>query len=176
MRCEIEDNRNVKNEYKGRTNEEIIADLETKKSNFSVLLINIEHDLNLSNIVRSANAFGAREVILFGKKHFDRRGCVGANHYIRIRNVKSVEELEPILKEYDKVVAAENNVNAPFDVSTFPWSKYETYLLVFGQESCGIPAEILDRCHYTVEIEQRGSVRSLNLAVAAGIIMYEVMK
>lgn len=169
------DNRNVMDCYKGRPNEEIIADLETQKSNFSILCVNTEHDLNLSNIVRSANAFGAKEVILYGRRHFDRRGCVGSYKYLNIRSIKTIEELEEVFDQYYRVIAVENNVGGVV-LSECNWDKERNYLFVFGQESCGITADILERCHFSVEIEQVGSVRSLNLATAAGIIMYEVMR
>ena len=46
--------------------------------------------------------------------------------------------------------------------------------LVFGQEQIGIPKEIKNICHEMVYIKQYGSVRSLNVAVASGIAMYDL--
>jgi tRNA G18 (ribose-2'-O)-methylase SpoU len=46
-------------------------------------------------------------------------------------------------------------------------------LICLGQEGNGIPAEILAKCHDLVEIPQVGSVRSLNVGTAAGIVMYD---
>ncbi len=167
------DVRNIVDKYKNLANEAIIADPETKKSNFSILLVNIEHDLNLGNIVRSANCFSVKEVILFGRKHYDRRGCVGTYKYLKVRNIKTLDELRTILPEYYKVIGVENNSRRPYPLQYCSWDKNKNYLFVFGQESSGIPFDILELCDFYVEIEQYGSVRSLNLVTAAGILMYD---
>jgi tRNA G18 (ribose-2'-O)-methylase SpoU len=43
---------------------------------------------------------------------------------------------------------------------------------VFGQEGPGISPRLVEACRKTVAIEQLGSTRSLNVGVAAGIVMY----
>lgn len=65
---------NVIDLYKTWTNEAIIADLDTKRHNFSVLCCNWGYDFNISACIRNANAFLAKEVVIAGKKRYDRRG------------------------------------------------------------------------------------------------------
>jgi tRNA G18 (ribose-2'-O)-methylase SpoU len=137
-----------------------------------VLIVNILYDNNAGNIVRSANAFGVKEIILYGHKKFDRRASVGTEFYSHFRNLKYVEDLKTVFEEYDLVVAVEN-VKEAEPLESFKWQKDKNTLLVFGQESSGIPQEILSRSHYKIQIEQIGSVRSLNVSVAAGIVMYD---
>ncbi len=47
--------------------------------------------------------------------------------------------------------------------------------LVFGQETKGLPQEIHDRFVHSVRIPMCGKVRSLNLATAAGIVLYKAL-
>lgn len=161
--------RNVADYLKWLTDDETKKYLEERKLNFSVLILNILFDNNAGNIVRSANAFGASEIILYGHKKFDRRASVGAEFYSHFRHLKFVEDLDELFKEYEVIVAVENTPDA-VPLKNFTWDTKKT-LIIFGQESGGIPSEILKKCNAVVAINQRGSVRSLNVAVAAGIVM-----
>ena len=162
--------RNVADHLQWLTAEETKKYLDEKKLNFGVLILNVLYDNNAGNIVRSANAFGAAEIILYGHRKFDRRASVGAEFYSHFRHIRFVEDLDPLFAEYDVVVAIENTPEAT-PLKDFSWDAGRKTLLIFGQESAGIPEEILKKCHHVVAISQRGSVRSLNVAVAAGIAM-----
>lgn len=162
--------RNIADYLKWLTDDETKKYLNEKKLNFGVLIVNILFDNNAGNIVRSANAFGAREIILYGHKKFDRRASVGAEFYSHFRHLKFVEDLDHLFKEYDVVVGVENSTSA-IPLEDYKWDKTQKTLMIFGQESAGIPPEILEKCDAVVAITQRGSVRSLNVAVAAGIVM-----
>lgn len=163
--------RNRADYLKWLSDDEVKKYVAEKKLNYGILIVNILYDNNAGNIVRSANAFGASEIILYGHKRFDRRASVGTEFYEHFKHIKFKEDIEEIFSGYDEVVAIENTENA-LPLSTFEWDKNKRTLLVFGQESAaGIPKEILERCHRVVKIHQLGSVRSLNVAVAAGIVM-----
>ena len=162
--------RNVADYLKWMTDSETKKYLDEQRLNFSVLIMNLLFDNNAGNIVRSANAFGANEIILYGHKKFDRRASVGAEFYSHFRHLKYTEDLDELFKEYEMIVAVEN-VSDAVPLRSFEWNKNKKTLMIFGQESEGIPKEILDKCHAVVTIKQRGSVRSLNVAVAAGIVM-----
>jgi tRNA G18 (ribose-2'-O)-methylase SpoU len=81
-------------------------------------------------------------------------------------------------------IAVDNNVNyQTIPINKVDWSDhFDIYinppppLFIFGEEGCGIPKSILDHCNHhgmIVEIPQFGSVRSLNVASAASIVMYD---
>lgn len=162
--------RNRADYLKWLTDDEVKKYLAEKKLNYGVMIVNVLYDNNAGNIVRSANAFGAGEIFLYGHKQFDRRASVGTEFYEHFRHIKFVEDLDAVFSEYEVVVAVENNTTA-VDLAEYAWDRTKKTLIIFGQESGGIPKEILDRVHATVEIKQFGSVRSLNVAVAAGIVL-----
>jgi len=162
--------RNVADYLRWLSEEETQKYLDEKKLNYGILIMNLLYDNNAGNIVRSANAFGAKEIALYGHRKFDRRASVGAEFYSRFKHLKFVEDIDPFFAEYDVVVAMENTSDAT-PLKDFAWDKTKKTLMIFGQESSGISEEILKKCHHVVSINQRGSVRSLNVAVAAGIVM-----
>lgn len=164
--------RNRPDYLKWLTDEEVKKYLDQKKLNYGVLIVNILYDNNAGNIVRSANAFGAGEIIFYGHRKFDRRASVGAEFYSHFRHIKYIEDLDLIFGDYDIVVGVENTDSA-VPLGDFVWNKKKKTLLVFGQESNGLPKEILQKCDFEVSIVQFGSVRSLNVAVAAGIVMHD---
>jgi tRNA G18 (ribose-2'-O)-methylase SpoU len=83
-----EDPRNVADVYKYWTEDAIKADLRTKHNNFSALVTNKHHDFNIGTVIRNANAFCAKEVIVHGRKKYDKRGTVGAHLYTTMKHVR----------------------------------------------------------------------------------------
>ena len=71
------DRRNVVDRYRYWSMEAIIADLDTRRHDFHVAIENWQHDFNIGTIVRSANAFMAKEVHIVGNRRWNRRGIRG---------------------------------------------------------------------------------------------------
>ena len=165
--------RNVVDHLKWMSTTEINDQLANQSKNFGLLLVNIDYDINTGTIIRAGNVFGAREVILYGRKKFDRRASVGAEFYTKFRQIEWEEELSSVIMDYDVVVALENNLPNTISLSEFHWDKNLKYLICVGQEGAGLPKNILDICQYTLEIPSFGSVRSLNVGVASSIVMYD---
>ena len=174
--------RNVIDYYKYWRTEAILADLDNKRNNFSVVCINLNGDFNIGSVIRNANAFLAKQVILVGNKRYDKRGTVGTHNYTQFKHVNRVESLEKFIdlenKESSKpikIIGIDNVENA-LDVNTVDWNNINKYfhpIFIFGEEQLGIPDEVLKLCNNIVYIRQYGSVRSLNVGVASGIVMHE---
>ena len=165
--------RNVVDHLKWMSTAEINDKLVSQSKNFGLLLVNIDYDINTGTIIRAGNTFGAREVILYGRKKFDRRASVGAEFYTKFRQIEWEEQLQQVLEGYDVIIALENNLPNTVQLPEFKWDPNLKYLICVGQEGDGLPQNILDRCNYTLEIPSFGSVRSLNVGVAASIVMYD---
>lgn len=170
-----EDTRNVIDHYKYWTNEAIKADLDEKRHPFSVLISNKFYDFNIGSVVRSANAFLASNVFIYGRSKWDRRGAVGTYIYENIKKVKCVEDVNEALTSLNGNihVVGIDNVDEAVPIESFNWPGPDTHtVLVFGQEDVGIPEELLALCNDVVYIQQYGSVRSLNVGCAASIAMF----
>ena len=155
---------------KWMTDKDLHQYLDVRRHNYSLLLMNLKNDNNVGNIIRSSNAFLAKEVIIYGHKHIDRNPCVGAEFFCHFRHIKFIEDLQELSTEYNEIVGLENNRES-HDLKNFEWDKKKNTLIIVGHEGDGIPDEALAICHKFVEIRQFGTVRSLNVSVASGIIM-----
>lgn len=166
------DNRNVINFYKYWETDAIIADLDTKRHNFSILCANIQGDFNIGTVVRNANAFLAKEVIIYGKRKFDIRGTVGTHHYTHFQHVNELDDIS-VLKTPETYIIGVDNIDGAeaIDDIQFPADKHIIFAL--GEENSGLTPEMLAICDSLVYIKQFGSVRSLNVGSASAIIMYE---
>lgn len=161
--------RNVIDRFKDIPTEKIREELESTAHPFAILMAQVEGDFNFSSVLRSANAFNAKEVFFFGKKGWDRRGALGAQNYTQLSHLKSIEEIK-LLKEKYTFVALENT-GGTSPMSSFNWPINS--LIIVGEESLGIPDDVLMLCDIRVEITQYGSIRSLNAASAASIAMFD---
>ncbi len=61
-------------------------------------------------------------------------------------------------------------------VDLFYWSPRFPVLVVFGHEVEGLPADIVGRCSTRVRIPMAGLKRSLNVATAGGVVLYELFR
>jgi tRNA G18 (ribose-2'-O)-methylase SpoU len=162
------DQRNVSDEYRYWTVEAIVADLDTRRHPFAVAIENWRHDLNIGTVVRTANAFLAREVIIVGRRRWNRRGAMVTDRYQHIRHVETIAELVASSTDYT-VVAIDNLPGAlPLESAALP----ERALLLFGQEGSGLTDEARAAAEVVYSIAQYGSTRSINAGVAAGIAMH----
>lgn len=163
-----EDPRNVVDVYAYWKEEAIRSDLREKCNNFSVIVTNLFNDFNLGSIIRNANAFCAKEVIIYGSKQYDKRGTVGAHLYTTMKHVRFTDELNLT----DCVVVGVDNLAGSVPIETFEWPKDKHVVMIFGQETTGMTPETIALCQYMVYIKQYGSVRSLNVGCASAVAMF----
>lgn len=140
----------------------------------SVGMINIGGDFNLSTMVRNANFFGFSSVHYVGKKKWDKRGSVGTHHYTPIYHHKDEESFLLQLNERT-IIAIENNIpeysDKTINLFNFDFCDSKQPIFVFGEENKGLSNMILDRANVILTIPNYGSVRSLNVGTASGIVM-----
>ena len=166
------DTRNLVDEYKGMTNEQVFDTLSKKRNELEVAIENVEHDFNIGTIVRSANSFNVARVHIIGKKKYNRRGAMCTDKYLEIVHWADYKDFVRDQKERGReVVAIENNTPRAQGLVSKKFVQKTT--LVFGSEGEGITPELLVAADDVRFIESFGSTRSVNVGVAAGIAMYE---
>ena len=169
--------RNVVDKYKSMTDDKIREEL---KQNVNPVAVCMEHwkgDFNISTLIRNANAFNVEKVYYLGKKRIDVRGAVGAHHYMDISYLDDSYNRLVELKNKYTFIAIDNNVDKTHKLREFDWNKLEKPpLILFGEEGCGLTEEVLNLADYRIEIEQYGSVRSLNVGTASGIVLFECVQ
>ena len=162
---------NVIDEYKYMMLDEIKSDLYTRRADFTSVFLNLTHDYNKSVGVRNHNAFAGKDIWFVGKKQWDKRGAVGTYHYEDIHYADSWDTF--LANKPDGPIICVDNICSFNQVALGSFNIPRNSIFVYGEEKEGIPLEIINSADYILNIPMFGSVRSLNVSVASGIIMYE---
>jgi tRNA G18 (ribose-2'-O)-methylase SpoU len=148
----------------------IVADLDTRRHAFGVAIENWRHDLNIGTVVRTANAFLAREVLIVGRRRWNRRGAMVTDRYQHVRHLASAADLAAYATNTGYEVVGIDNLpgSVPLETTRLPGNA----LLLFGQEGTGLSTEAREVAAMTLSITSFGSTRSIKAEVAAGIAMH----
>jgi tRNA G18 (ribose-2'-O)-methylase SpoU len=164
------DRRNVVDRYRYWTMEAIVADLDTRRHEFHVAIENWQHDFNIGTIVRTANAFLAREVHIVGNRRWNRRGAMVTDRYQHIRHHESAADLADHLHGEGVTLLGIDNLPGSQPLETLETPR--RCGLLFGQEGPGLSEGARKVCDGTFSIAQFGSTRSINASAAAAIAMH----
>jgi 23S rRNA (guanosine2251-2'-O)-methyltransferase len=143
-----------------------------------VVLDGIEDPHNLGAIIRSAHALGAHGVVVAKDRSARVTGLVakasaGAVEHCPVARVVNISRALEELKEAGLWVAA----TAADGDQVLPRASLEGPLaLVIGGEGGGIRSGVLQHCDFKLRIPMIGRLGSLNASVAAGIVLYEVLR
>ena len=164
------DRRNVVDEFRYRTVDAIVAELDTRRHPLRVAIQNWEHDFNIGSIVRTANAFNVTGVHILGRRRWNRRGAMVTDRYLHVHHHstwrRSPRRWPPTGTRSSASTTCRESV--PLESTRLP----ERVCLVFGSEGPGLTDELVEACQQLVSISQYGSTRSLNAGAAAAIAMY----
>ena len=166
----VGDRRNVVDAYRYWSMDAIVADLDTRRHPFHVVVENWQHDHNIGSIVRTANAFLAAEVHVVGRRRWNRRGAMVTDRYQHVRHHATVEDFVAWARTAGLLLVAIDNVerSRPIERAVLP----QQCALVFGQEGPGLSDEMLAAADAVLGITQFGSTRSINVGAAAAIAMH----
>ncbi len=166
----MDDPRNVIDKFKHVPESDIVRELDAADHGLIIALENTERDFNMGTIVRSANAFGVRRVIVIGRRQWNKRGAMATDKYLHVEYLSATEEFVERMREEGRSIVAIDNV--PGSVKLAQTELPRDAVLVFGQEGPGISEELIEAADVIVAIEQFGSTRSINVGAAATVAMY----
>jgi tRNA G18 (ribose-2'-O)-methylase SpoU len=152
-----------------------------KLSSLKILVPNIRSLHNVGSIFRSADAFGISEVILAGYTPTPPRPeinktAIGAEEFVDWRYVKdATEALYELKKDGYYIIGLEQTTNST-ELPDFETSAHEKICIILGSEVSGIEDELLTLVDEFVAIPQYGRKHSLNVSVAAGVILYAMLE
>lgn len=132
---------------------------------------------NLGTIIRSAEAFGARAVLLGEKtvSHFNPkavRASAGSLFREPLLRVKMAETIPLLKRQGVRVLATSSHKGKPIHQVNFLGAA----MIVLGNEGAGVPPEILSQADEFVTIPHSPRVESLNAGIAASILLYEAAR
>jgi tRNA G18 (ribose-2'-O)-methylase SpoU len=166
----VGDRRNVVDRYRYWTMEAIIADLDSRRHEFHVGIENWQHDFNIGTIVRTANAFLAKEVHIIGRRRWNRRGAMVTDRYQHVRHHESAADFAAYLHESGVSLLGIDNLPGSRPIESIELPRH--CALLFGQEGPGLSDDARAACDGTFSIAQFGSTRSINASAAAAIAMH----
>jgi RNA methyltransferase, TrmH family len=132
---------------------------------------------NLGTVIRSAEAFGARAVLLGEKtvSHFNPkavRASAGSLFREPLMRVKLGEAIARLKEHGTRVLASSSHKGKPLHEADFTGPA----MIVVGNEGAGVPHELLSLADELVTIPHSERVESLNAGIAASILLYEAAR
>jgi tRNA G18 (ribose-2'-O)-methylase SpoU len=164
------DRRNVVDRYRYWRREAVVDDLDLRRHDFHVAIENWQHDFNIGSVVRTANAFLAREVHVIGRRRWNRRGAMVTDRYQHVRHHPRVEDFAGWAAGTALPVVGVDNLpgSVPLESTRLP----HACVLLLGQEGPGLSAAARDAASLVVSVAQFGSTRSINAGAAAAVAMH----
>jgi 23S rRNA (guanosine2251-2'-O)-methyltransferase len=152
-----------------------------KKTPIIVVLDNIRSLNNIGSVFRTADAFLIKKIYLCGitakPPHKDiQKTALGSTQTVDWEYVKDTESLVTTLKEAGVKVYGIEQTEQSVMLQDFIVDNQTEIAVVFGNEVKGVSQSVIDRCDGVIEIPQLGTKHSLNIAVSAGIVIWELFK
>jgi len=135
-----------------------------------LVLVNIAKRSNFGNLIRMANAMGAAEVVIVGRRAFREFGAFGTTRGIRKRHFYTLDEACEYLRDVGCSIVGVELTDDAAPITTHPF--HGTTAFMVGNEGDGLNAHQLAGCDTCVYIPQYGTAASLNVNVATAIVLH----
>ncbi len=157
-----------------------LIDLAFRKSEtpFFLVLDCIEDPRNFGAILRVADAAGADGVVFQSRRSAGLtpvvyKASAGAIEHVNLSEVVNIKHALTRMKEMDVVIIG---AEADSQVSLWDVDLKAPVAIIVGSEGEGMRRTVRDMCDTVVNLPMKGTVNSLNVSVATGIISYEIMR
>jgi len=146
-----------------------------------LVLDNIRSMHNVGSLFRTADAFLAESIYLCGytprPPHRDiHKTALGATDTVEWKYMESAAGAVQHLRDAGYHTVAIEQVEGSIPLQSFKRTEGEKLAIVFGNEVEGVSEEVLAYCRHSIEIPQFGMKHSLNVSVAAGIVLWEMVR
>ncbi|MFV0387570.1 MAG: 23S rRNA (guanosine(2251)-2'-O)-methyltransferase RlmB [Pyrinomonadaceae bacterium] len=156
----------------------LISELANNPHAFCLILDGVEDPRNLGAILRTAEAAGVFGVFIperraVGLTDTVIKASAGAAEFLKIARVTNINRLIEELKALNVwVIGTDGSAETTYD----EWDWKQPSALVVGNEGTGLHRLTSEKCDVLVRIPMLGKIGSLNVSVAAGVIMFEAVK
>lgn len=152
-----------------------------EKLPLALVLDNVRSGLNVGSVFRTADAFALEKVVLCGitacPPHREiLKTALGSTESVAWEHADFTAEAILRLKQDGYRVYALEQTTEKIWLQDFTPRKDHRYAFVLGNEVNGVDTDALRLCDGAIEIPQFGTKHSLNIAVAAGIAVWEVAR
>jgi 23S rRNA (guanosine2251-2'-O)-methyltransferase len=154
---------------------------ESEKNPVIAVLENIRSAYNVGSVFRTADAFLIESIFITGytakPPHKEiTKTALGAQDSVDWKYFETTKEAIEHLKKNGYKVYAVEQVTDSISLERLSYLSFNEIAFVFGNEVSGLEHETISLCDGCVEIPQFGMKHSLNISVAAGIVLWEALK
>ena len=145
------------------------------------VLENIRSAYNVGSVFRTADAFLLESIYITGytakPPHKEiRKTALGAEDTVDWHFFSNALEAIDELKSNGYKVYAVEQVTNSLSLEKINFNEGEKIAVIFGNEVTGVEQETILRCDGCIEIPQLGMKHSLNIATAAGVVLWEIIR
>lgn len=147
----------------------------------TVVLDNVRSLHNIGSVFRTADAFRLEGIYLCGitatPPHREiHKTALGATESVSWRYWKKTTEAIRDLKEKGYMVFSVEQAEGAVSLEQVRLSDGQKYALIFGHEIRGVEQQVVNMSDQCIEIPQYGTKHSLNVSVAAGVVIWELFR
>lgn len=146
-----------------------------------VVLDNIRSAHNVGSVFRTADAFLLAGIHLCGytayppNRHIEKT-ALGSTETVDWKHFGTIHESIRLLKQEGFTICAAEQAESSMPLSEAAALYDKKLAVVFGNEVEGIQPAVLESCDVCLEIPQAGMKHSLNISVAAGVVLWELVR
>lgn len=152
-----------------------------KLSEVKVVLHNIRSLHNVGSMFRSCDAFGIKELLLSGytprpPRTEINKTAIGAEEFVTWSAWDNAEAMCSSLKKEGYTLVGLEQTDESIPLPDFDAKAYPKLCLIMGNEVTGIDDDIIPHIDHFISIPQYGQKHSLNVSVAAGVMLYALLE
>ena len=153
---------------------------QTEKIPVTVVLDNVRSLHNVGSVFRTSDAFLIEAIYLCGitatPPHAEiHKTALGAENTVEWQYFEHTLDAVRQLKERNYCILAVEQAENSIPLDKFRWEN-QPYAVILGNEVKGIDQPVMDCCDACIEIPQYGTKHSLNVSVAAGVVIWEIFR
>jgi len=154
---------------------------ESEKMPIIVVLENIRSAYNVGSVFRTSDAFLVEAIYITGYSakppHKEiKKTALGAEETVNWQHFANAGDAIAVLREAGYQVWAVEQVAESRKLHELHWNGQTKIAVVFGNEVSGVEQSTIALCDSCLEIPQLGMKHSLNIATAAGVVLWELVR
>jgi 23S rRNA (guanosine2251-2'-O)-methyltransferase len=157
-----------------------VKDKNSNLNNIYVILDNIRSAQNVGSFFRTCDSFNVGNILLCGITAIPPnkeilKTALGATESVKWSYCESTYNCVKEFKNNNHIIICIEQTDKSVMLNNYKFNSEKNICLVFGNEIEGVSKEILDMADVCIEIPQLGIKHSLNVSVAGGIVIWDVL-
>jgi len=154
---------------------------ESDKNPVIAVVENVRSGYNVGSLFRTGDAFLLEAIYICGYSPYPphkeiRKTALGAEDTVAWKHFKTAAEAIAELKEKGYKVFAAEQAEGSVALHEVKFRRDEKVAVIFGNEVTGVEQSTIALCDGCIEIPQMGMKHSLNIATAAGVVLWELVR